>query len=181
MLHRRVLAIVVLLAAAAGCVKARAQAPVAPPSLTVPTPPDRVIVPAIPLPETVETPPAPVPSPAPVRNAPPTSRPADRPGASTTPPSSTPPPEPAGPPPQVLQTTTNSADLEQRARTQIGTAQRELDRINVRQLNANARTQYDSAKGFIRQAEDALRIKNFLLAGVLADKATSLARELARD
>jgi hypothetical protein len=70
--------------------------------------------------------------------------------------------------------------VEQRARTLLGTAQRDLDRINPAQLTSNARAQYDTAKGFIRQAEDALKVKNVVLARELADKAATLASQLRR-
>ena len=46
-------------------------------------------------------------------------------------------------------------------------------------LNADAQTQYDTAKRFIRQAEDALRAKNLVFAKNLADKAAALAAQLA--
>ena len=80
----------------------------------------------------------------------------------------------------TLQTTSNPAEVEQRARTTIGSAQRDLDRINPAQLSANARAQFDTAKGFVRQAEAALRAKNVVLARELADKAAALASQLGR-
>jgi len=176
----RLVVILLVLAGGAACVKTRAQTPAPPPSLLVPEPPDRVIVPAAALPDPVETPPpAPVPAPARPRDTPP-ARPADRPAPAATAPAIVTPPDTPAAPPQVLQTTTNTGELESRALTQIGAAERDLTRINVRQLSANGRTQYDAALGFVRQAKDALKIKNYLLARELADKAASLARELAR-
>ena len=55
----------------------------------------------------------------------------------------------------------------------------DLNRVDYRALNADARTQYDTAKRFIRQAEDAVRAKNLVFAKNLADKAAALAAQLA--
>jgi uncharacterized protein (DUF885 family) len=57
-------------------------------------------------------------------------------------------------------------------------ASADLKRIDYRALNANARTQYDTAKRFIQQAEDAVRMKNLPFAKNLADKAAALAAQL---
>ena len=54
----------------------------------------------------------------------------------------------------------------------------DLNRIDYRVLNADARTQYDTAKRFIRQADDAIRSKNLVFAKSLADKAAVLAVQL---
>ena len=54
-----------------------------------------------------------------------------------------------------------------------------LNRIDYRALNADARTQYDTAKRFVTQAEEALRAKNLVFARNLADKAAALAAQLA--
>ena len=51
-------------------------------------------------------------------------------------------------------------------------------KVDYRALNANARTQYDTAKRFIQQAEDAIRMKNLPFAKNLADKAAALAVQL---
>ena len=52
-------------------------------------------------------------------------------------------------------------------------------RINYQALNADARTQYDTAKRFIAQAEEAARDKNLVFASNLAEKAALLAAQLA--
>jgi hypothetical protein len=167
---------------AGGCIKARAQKPDPPMQpLATPEPPNRVIIPAV-LPEPVEPPPAPA-APAPTPSRPPTSapKPADRP--STTPPApQTTPAEPAPTPGVVLQTRETSApgELERQTRLQIKTATDTLAKINSTQLNANAKAQFDMARGLIRQSEAALTSKNFLVARDLADKAAVLAKELAR-
>ena len=61
----------------------------------------------------------------------------------------------------------------------LARATADLKRVNYQTLGAAARTQYDSAKGFVKQADDALKAKNLLFAGSLADKAAALAGQLA--
>ncbi len=177
--------VLVLLAAVsvAGCFKAQAKTPAPPAALLTPAPPDRVIVP-VPIPEPVETA-APVPATAGPATAPRT-QPArttpERP-APATPPAVAPPSvvtEAPTPPPVLLQTTSNPAEVEQRARDLIAAANRDLAQINLSLLSANARAQYESARGFVRQAESALNVKNVVLARELADKAASLASQLRR-
>jgi hypothetical protein len=84
------------------------------------------------------------------------------------------------PAPPVLQTTSDPVEMEQRALALLAAAQRDLDQIDPARLSANARAQYDTARGFIRQAGDALKVKNVMLARELADKAASLASQLRR-
>ena len=60
----------------------------------------------------------------------------------------------------------------------MGRADGDLNRIDYRALNTDARTQYDTAKRFIEQAEEAIRMKNLLFAKNLADKAAVLATQL---
>jgi len=180
----RIAMMLLAIATVAGCIKARAQKPDPPTqALVTPEPPPRVIIPAV-LPEPVEPPPVPAP-PAPTPNRPPatSSRPPDRPAAAAAPPPTTPAepaPAPAG---VVLQTRETSApgELERQTRLQINTAKQNLEKINSKQLNANAKAQFDMAGGLIRQAEAALTSKNFLVARDLADKAAVLAKELARN
>jgi hypothetical protein len=59
-------------------------------------------------------------------------------------------------------------------------AQADLGQVNRQNLGADARAQYDSALGFIRQAEEALKVKNLIYAGQLADKAATMAALLKR-
>jgi len=54
-----------------------------------------------------------------------------------------------------------------------------LDRIDYRKLNPDAQTQYNTAKRFAIQAQDAIRARNLVFARTLADKAASLAAQLA--
>jgi hypothetical protein len=53
-----------------------------------------------------------------------------------------------------------------------------LNRINYQALNSDARTQYDTAKRFVAQAEEALRAKNLVFANNLAEKAVQLSVQL---
>jgi len=55
----------------------------------------------------------------------------------------------------------------------------DLNRIDYRGLNTDARMQYDTAKRFIRQADDAVKAKNLVYAKNLADKAVVIAAQLA--
>ena len=179
-------------ALASGCVRARANTtPDAP--LEMPAPPPRDVTPI-----DAETPQPPlVPLvPEPARSA----LPFPRPAAPREAPKPEPPkPEPAKPepaaepaaeparavddparPPTTLQTTpaTAEGEVERGIRASLLRATADLNRIDYRVLNTDARTQYDTAKRFIRQANDAIRSKNLLFAKSLADKAAALAAQL---
>ena len=171
-------AILVLLLATVGCgARAEVRTPTDVPMLVPAPPPDRLIVPVperptLPDPE----PPAagtPVSSP-PVRPQPP---------ARSNPPASPPPPTPptgGASPPAVLSTTANTADFERRIREQLRRAEADLAQVNRQLLGSNAKAQYDAARGFIRQCEDALKVRNLVFAGQLADKAATMAELLRR-
>jgi uncharacterized protein (DUF885 family) len=92
------------------------------------------------------------------------------------PPTPTPTPPPAG----SLETTTNPAELEGRARGLISSAEKTLEKIDVKALSGEAKTQYDTARRFLKQADDALKAKNVVYAWQLADKANTLATLLGR-
>jgi hypothetical protein len=180
----------VLLAAveAPACISAHAKS-VAEMPLDMPKPPPRVVEAADP-----EAPP-PVPLPGepvrsnPARVRPPTPRAeVPRPPPEQPKPEAPPadivkapeePPKPATPP-ATLQTTPTQreVEVERRVRTMLTQATNDLNRINYQALNADGRTQYDTVKGFVRQAEDALRAKNLPFASNLADKAAALAAQL---
>ncbi|HJZ77288.1 MAG TPA: hypothetical protein VKE51_36400 [Vicinamibacterales bacterium] len=90
--------------------------------------------------------------------------------------------EPKPPPaPPTLQTTPANAEveLERTIRTLLGRANTDLNRIDYRALNKEARTQYDTAKRFIAQAEGGLHEKNLQFAKSVADKAATIAAQLA--
>ena len=173
-----------------GCTRAHAK--------TAPDPPDVALeVPAAP-PHTIDQPevevpppPPPAPAPEPARVAPPRPRP------PAAPPREPPkPPEPAKPEPppdapkasaeeparagSTLQTTPAivEGELERNVRSVLARANTELGRIDYRVLNADAKVQYDTAKRFIRQADDAVKAKNLVFAKSLADKAVAIADQL---
>jgi len=178
-------AVVVVMFAAllvSGCARAHAKAvpelPDAP--LNVPAPPPRDIE----LPAEPQVPP--VPAPEPPRATPP---PRPRPAPPREPPKAEPKPEPPPEPPKTeepprnpptLQTTPTTAEgeLERTVKATISRAANELNQIDYRRLNADARTQYDTAKRFIKYADDAVRAKNLLFAKNLADKAATIAAQL---
>jgi hypothetical protein len=180
-----------------GCVHANAQAKTTPDApLDMPAPPPREAEP-----NDAETP-TPVPLVAePARNSAARPRqPSSREPAKTEPPKpeapkpeppkpETPPPPPETPkpieeapkPPTTLQTTPATAEgvVERAIRASLARATADLNRIDYRALNADARTQYDTAKRFISQADGAIRSKNLVFAKNLADKAAALAAQLA--
>lgn len=59
-------------------------------------------------------------------------------------------------------------------------AARDLSRVNVGALAADDRSQFDAARRFLQQAEDALKARNVVYAGKLADKAATMAAVLVR-
>ena len=81
----------------------------------------------------------------------------------------------------TLQTgpTGSEGELERAIRATIARAAGDLKRVDYRGLNPDARVQYDTAKRFVQQAEDAVRLKNLGFARNLADKAAALATQLA--
>jgi hypothetical protein len=173
----------------AACTHASAKATPDMPGLQVPAPPPRDVEPS-----DVEAP-APVPlAIEPARNAPPRrnpSTPAPRPAEPRTEPPKPEPPTPiieppkpaeeAPRPPTTLQTTPAMAEgeVERGIRASLQRAAADLNRVDYRHLNADARTQYDTAKRFVRQADDAIATKNLVYAKNLAEKAATIAAQLA--
>ena len=80
----------------------------------------------------------------------------------------------------MLQTSANVAQIEQRTNQVLAAAQKDLDRLQVATLGANSRAQYEQARGFIKNAQDALKIKNYMYAEQLANKAAAIAALLAK-
>ncbi len=176
---RRALLLLCFAFALTACGKQRVATQPDLPPLAPPPPPTRVVTP----PETEEEPPAPAPEPdrKPPRRTPPKTDAA----RETTPPK-TEPPKPAGPPPPVrdetqppttLQTTPPATQLEmgRKARGLIAQARHDLDQVKRGTLNADGRAQYDTARRFVEQADQALKEQNFVLALNLADKAATIA------
>jgi len=184
-----------ILASAGGCARLHARNEPDVPALEVPDPPSRAVEPV----EVEATPPAKAPeepraaTPARTRPAAPPPAPA-RPEPRAEAPKTEPPPpvaveapkppeeaKPAPPPPTNLQTTPTAAEVEveRSIRVSLARAMNDLNRVDYRVLNPDARTQYDTAKRFIQQSDDALRAKNLVFAKNLADKAAALAAQLA--
>ena len=83
--------------------------------------------------------------------------------------------------PPTLQTTpaTAEGDVERAIGATLAKATSDLNRIDYRALYADARTQYDTTKRFVTQAENAMRKKNLVFARTVADKAAAVAGQLA--
>jgi hypothetical protein len=167
---------------ATGCVKAKAQVEPELPSLMPPPPPPRIVavyeaepepVPAVepePTEETTQTP-----RPRPVR---PQGNRETRPEPARTEPAArpnTPPPALTLKPPAGSETKTETS-----IRDLLERAGRDLGRVNYAALDPDGRTQYDTARRFRQQAEEALKNRNYVFAGKLADKAASMAAVLVR-
>jgi type IV secretory pathway VirB10-like protein len=169
-----ILAIVALVGAASfGCTHAQAKVNPELPGLDVPAPPPRNVeateeLPPLPATTTEETP-GPI---APARPRPPAAQQRPEPAR----------PEPARvEPPTTLQTAPadREAQVERNIRDRLARASAGLNRVDYRGLNGDARTQYDQAMRFISQARDALRDRNLVFANNLAEKALTLAAQLA--
>jgi hypothetical protein len=179
----RLLALVFACALLSGaCAKRQARVEPVPP-LAVPDAPPRVIAPAQ-LPEPVEEiagPPEPAPAPAQPPRKPP-ARPAPKQDAKEEPQK----PEPVAetpadaPPAPTLRTpqTANDQAADRRVRDTLQGATRTLSAVDYSGLNPNGKSQYDTAKRFIEQAEEALKNKNYVFATYLSEKADTLARGL---
>jgi len=170
---------------ASGCVRTHAKAAPDNPPLDMPAPPARDIE------SSEDNPPVPVelPSepahtaikraPPPPRNEPPRTEPKPEmpPAEPPKPPAAEEPPRAAPP----LQTTPAEevGELENAVRAAVARARHDLNRVDYRSLNPEARNQYEVAKSFIRQADDAIRVKNLEFAKTVADKAAVLAAQLA--
>jgi len=180
-------AFVALALVAAGCASLHARSDPAGPPLATPLPPPH----SIPAVESETEPPAPpaASGPTPVVVRPVRRVPAPKPDKTSDKASDkteAPPPAAAPAPPQAnatlppLQTTANVTEVERNIRTRIAQATRDLDRTDYRALSTARRTEYDTAKRFIQQTEEALKVKNLVFAGQLADKAATLAAALVQ-
>ena len=182
MMSMRVVAIVLLAASLGACAakaQVRTEAPV--PTLDPPPPPPRVVAIYTPEPEPIPLTPAVEPAP-PVRQP---SRPA-RPEQKPDPPANAPEPvesvaRPIASPSLTLTPSPGSESQTAAAiRDLLGRATRDLSRVNSASLNNDGRAQYDTARRFIQQAEEALKARNIVYAGKLADKAATMAAVLVR-
>jgi hypothetical protein len=164
-----------------GCAS-RARAATVPdgPPLSTPPPPARVFVPVerepvVAGPALPETPTVEAPS-APEEQQPRVARP-----ARSAPPEAPPPsPAPSHEAPRELRaaSTPTDAEVEQKVRALLITAQRDLAAVDPGRLTPAGREQYNQAKSFADQATDALAQRNYVFAQTLADKAAQLASAL---
>jgi hypothetical protein len=74
----------------------------------------------------------------------------------------------------------SEAKTEASIRDLLGRAGRDLARVNQSGLDSDGRAQFDTARRFLQQADEALRNGNLVFAGKLADKAATLAAVLVR-
>jgi type IV secretory pathway VirB10-like protein len=172
------LALTVTLSACAA--KAQVRTEVELPLLDPPPPPPRVVAVYAPEPEPLPVAPA-VEAAAPVR---PAARPA-RPELKPEPATATPDPVEAvarPPAPSLTMTPTPGSESQTVAaiRDLLGRASRDLSRVNSASLNNDGRAQYEQARRFMQQAEEALKVRNVVFAGKLADKAATMAAVLVR-
>jgi hypothetical protein len=171
----------------AACHRAHAKTLPENPPLDVPGVPPREVEPIeVETPQPVPLPEEPARTPTPRLR--PTTRETPRPEQPRTetpkpeqPPVEAPKPEEPAKPPALLQTTppNTEVDLERGIRATLTRAQTDLNRVDAGRLTADARVQYDTAKSFIRQADQAIRAKNLLFAKSVAEKAAVLAAQLA--
>mgnify|MGYP003577383526 CR=1 FL=1 len=177
----RGLAIVLLTASLSACAaKAQVLTETPMPSLDPPPPPPRVVAAYAPEPEPVAVTPAVEPA-IPARPPSRPSRPAQtpEPAANTTETAESA-ARPA--PPSLTLTPTPGSESQTAAaiRDLLERAKRDLSRVNSASLNNDGRAQYDTARRFIQQAEEALKARNIVYAGKLADKAATMAAVLVR-
>ena len=180
----RAVALVCGLAAAgslAGCAKAQAVAAPAMPTLAPPEVPPRIVAeyePDPPLPAEPVTAEAITPPPRPAR---PPRRDTPRPEAVPDEPQGPPVTAPVTPAPALaLQMPGASAKADQSVRALLAQAARDLGRVNYQALDSDGRAQYETARRFMQQADDALKARNVMFAGKLADKAATMASVLLR-
>jgi hypothetical protein len=117
----------------------------------------------------------------PAASARPDTKPAEPPKVETPTVVDQPKPEPPKAAAPSLQTTPpeREAQLEARVGNLLQQARNSLSKIDYRKLGADAKEQYDTAKRWIQLAEDGLKAKNIVYAESLADKAATLATQLA--
>jgi hypothetical protein len=176
--QRLFFAAAVLALASGGCATGHATTAVLPTPLDVPSPPPRVLAPPAP-----EAPPTEVQGintePRQLKPKPPT--PTSKPETKTDP--ALPPALPAVTPPPVAtlqQTQPDKAagQTEKQVRDQLSKAKADLQRVNRGRLNADEKSQYDTAQRFVAEAQQALKEGNLVFAAKVAEKAAGLAAGL---
>lgn len=177
----RALSVVLLTASLGACAaKAQVRSEVEVPLLDPPPPPPRVVA-AYPEPEPLAISPAAEPV-APSKPPPRPARPEQKPEPANAAPEPVEAlPRPAPPPSLTLTPSPGSeAQTVTAIRDLLGRAARDLSRVNAGALNSDGRSQYETARRFLEQAEDALKARNIVFAGRLADKAATMASILVR-
>lgn len=180
------LSLLSVLLSASGCASTTAKTRSDPAPLAIPEPPPRLIEP---LPEVAEMPP-----PEPERRDPAPAAPrVTRPPRDTQAARPDPKPDPTKPSdlvvvegpvpsaPRAELRTPETADEEEAARgvrETLDRASKTLARIDYRTLGKEGQEQYNTAKRFMEQAEEALRARNPIAAKYLAEKADTLAKGL---
>jgi flagellar biosynthesis/type III secretory pathway protein FliH len=177
--------LVVAAVSAAACgAKARAQTVPDSPPLAIPAPPSRVFAPVedeeplVSSPVAPETPPAQPPRLSNPR--PPARRPQPAEERAEQAPAPTPAPQPSAETPRELRAASSpaDADAERKIADLTRRATQTLNNIYYQGLSTARRETYDQAKAFLREAEQAMKERNFVYAETLADKAAKLASEL---
>jgi hypothetical protein len=177
--QRLFFAAAVLALASGGCATGHAKTAPVPTPLDVPAPPPRIIGP--PGPEASTPPPATDADPnpqKPPRPLPPPKLDTPRPAG---PPVVTGPPVVAAPPAATLQQTQPgkaAGPTAQQVSDQLKKAEDDLQRVNPRALNPDAKSQYDTAQRFVVEARQALKEGNLVFAAKVAEKAAGLAAGL---
>jgi hypothetical protein len=181
----RFAAVLALVVAASACAKSKPIVVADGPPLAMPLPPTRVFAPPeepipvqAPPPDIADAePPKPAPRPPASRRPPPApAAEASKPEPDAAPVVAAPTPEPA----RELRAAPSAADAaaERQVKDLLARASRDLNRVDYRRLSNEGRSQYDQAKRFAEQAEQALKERNFVFASTLADKAAMLASQL---
>lgn len=175
-------ALLVLMAGSLGACAAKAQVrtEVPLPLLDPPPPPPRVVASYEPEPEPIVAVPAVEEPAAPVRPPARPSRPETKPEPAATTPTVESAARPTGPSLTLTPTPGSETQTVNAIRDLLGRATRDLSRVNVASLNNDGRAQYERARQFIQQADEALKTRNVVFAGKLADKAAAMAAVLAR-
>ena len=181
MTSMRALCVVLLAASLSACAaKAQVRSEIEVPLLDPPPPPPRVVA-DYPEPEPLPVAP-PVEATAPAKAAPRPSRPEQRPEPAVATPEPVENAVRTEPPPSLTLTPLPGSEAQTvtAIRDLLGRAARDLSRVNAGALNTDGRAQYDTARRFLQQAEEALKARNIVFAGRLADKAATMAAILVR-
>jgi len=70
--------------------------------------------------------------------------------------------------------------MTRQTRQKLNSAQRDLDAVTRDHLGADGKAQFDEVERFIRMANEALSLKNYIFARQLSEKAAQLAGVLVR-